>query len=115
VVFAAVTGACALLGGVAQVSQNLASSRSNDYRGRALTHVAQEVNTKRCRRSEGGVFQKNQVIPEDGGISPTSCYINEFGEWAFVAYENGKLTVKEVFSTPEVNAKMSQIKGEKKK
>ncbi len=115
IVFASITGACALLGGVAQVSQNLNSSRLESQRSKSLTTIAQHTLSNTCRRSDGGAFQKYQVIEEPGGLTPTSCYQNELGERAFVAYEGGKLVTKEVFSATEVNARISEIKGEKKK
>ena len=114
VIFASITGACALLGGVAQVSQNLGSSRLETVRQNRMRIVAGEVLSAKCRRSDGGVFQRGQTIPEPKGMSPTSCASNELGERAFVAYKNGKLTVQEVYSAKEIKSKISQIKEENK-
>ena len=115
-VFAGITGACALFGGIAQISQDLGSSRLELTREKALTNVAQEVTAQTCRRSDGEPFQINQVIPENNGQSPTGCYVNATGasgqqEYAFVARKGGKLTVRRVFSTRQVQNRISEIKN----
>jgi translation initiation factor 2 beta subunit (eIF-2beta)/eIF-5 len=113
--FASITGACALFGGVVQVSDNLNSNRLESARSKSLTTIAQHTLSETCRRSDGGQFFKNQVIQDDSQVlTPTSCYKNELGEKAYVAYEGGRLVIKEVFSAKEVKSKMSQLtKGEK--
>lgn len=112
--FATITGFCAAIGIVAQVNQNLTSARLGDSRTKAMTTIAQHVIAETCRRSDGGMFQKQDIIEEESGKTPTACYENELGETAFVAYEGGKLVVKEVFSEKEVNAAISRIQKERK-
>ena len=117
VMFASITGACAVFGSIVQVSQNLDSNRLESTRSKSLTTIAQHKIADTCRRSDGGQFFKNQVIQQDSQVlTPTSCYENELGESAYVAYEGGRLVIKDVFSAKEVNSKISQItkKGEKK-
>ena len=112
--FAGISFACAILGGIAQVSQNISSSRLENSRSKAMTVVAQHVLSDTCRDVDVQRFQKGDRIEESGGLSPTACYTAKSGERAHVAYEGGKLTVKEVFSTREVNSKISQIREKEK-
>lgn len=112
--FAGISFACAILGGIVQVNQNLNSSRLESSRSKAMTTIAQHVLSDTCRRSEGGKFQKGQEIQEQGGLTPTSCYENELGDRAYAAYAGQKLIVVEVFSRREIDARISQLKGEKK-
>lgn len=113
--FAGISFACAILGGIVQVNQNLNSSRMEEQRTSELKVVAQEAIANRCRRSEGGLFEIGQQIPtQPGTLIPTSCVENGLQEYAYVAIWGGKPTVMKVFTQRQVDAKISEIKGEKK-
>lgn len=112
--FTAIAVACAGLGGIAQVSQNLSSGQAEAGRNKHLTVVAQHRLSNTCRQLEGGQFQVGELIEEEGGQTPTACYKNDVGEFAFAAYEGGKLKIFRVYSTKEVQARISELKGEKK-
>lgn len=112
--FTAIAIACAGLGGMAQISQNLSSSQAEAGRSKQLTVVSQHKLSNTCRPLNGGQFQIGEQIQEEGGQSPTACYKNEIGEFAFAAYQGGKLTIVRVYSDKEVQARLSEMKGEKK-
>lgn len=112
--FFGISVACAMLGAVVQVNKNLNSSRMEEQRTNELKVVAQEALSNRCRRSEGGLFEIGQQIPvAPGTLIPTSCYENGLKEYAYVAIWGGKPTVMKVFTQRQVDAKISEIKGDK--
>lgn len=113
--FTAITLACTLLGGIAQCSKSRASSQAETIRGDQMKVVAQEKLAQKCRLLDGGQFQRGEIIEEEGGLTPTSCYKNKQGDFAYAAYEGGRLKIIGVYSTHEINSRISEIKVEKKK
>lgn len=111
--FTAITLACAGLGAVVQFSQGRDSDQAEAMRNKQLTVVSQERIANKCRALDGGQFQIGEQIKEEVGQSPTSCYTNQTGEFAFAAYEGGKLKIIRVYSNKEVQSRLSELKGGK--
>lgn len=108
--------ACAGITGVAQVSQNLQSTRAEGGRAKALLTVAQHTIAASCRKVSGGESFKigDEIVLDGNGRSPTSCFVNNNGELGFASYLDGKLQIMYVFTRTEVQAKRSQILQEPK-
>ena len=108
---------CAAITGVSQIAQNLQSGRSEDGRVKALTTITQHVVSDACWNINGqGSFKIGDEIELEGsGKSPTSCFINRRGQYAFGAYLNGTFQIIHVFTLKEVNAKKSQLLSKEQK
>lgn len=108
---------CAAITGVFQVSQNLQSGRAEDGRVKALTTLTQHVASESCWNIEGKGNLKigDEIVLDGNGKSPTSCFINPKGQYAFGGYLDGTFQIIHVFTLKEVNAKKSQLLSKEKK
>lgn len=111
---AAVSLAVGLVVMIATVSQNISSGRLEDLRVQRLNEVAKEAIAGTCIWTTGDRYYKGQVLDlgeQPGQKVATVCAINESGETAYIAYQEGRATVQEVVSQQEVKSRMSHIKG----
>jgi hypothetical protein len=106
---------CAAVATVAQVNANMQSDRAEGARRKALRVVAQHVVAESCLEVEGNDFRLGQKVVLEGGKSPTACFVNSQGQYAFAGYLDGELQITQVFSQRELDAAKSMLKKGKNK
>jgi hypothetical protein len=113
----AVNAVCLAVVGSLQVWSNLTGQNAIAARSQALVQVAQQVKSDTCWKINVNEKAKIGDIIDVGSSeskSPTSCFfLPKVGQFAYVRYLNGQLTVQQVYSRLEVRNQLFLLKEAK--
>jgi|GEM_PF-6985693 len=107
--------ACATLSFSAQLTQNLASSRAQTNRSKALDTLAKHSLVGNCMIVTeplliGDVIELSANKGSGKSKSPTSCVRDPQGKTGYAAYLGNQLQVQYVYTPKELQAQISVIK-----
>jgi hypothetical protein len=112
----AVNAVCLAVVGSLQVWSNLTGQNAIAARSQGLVQIAQQVKADTCWKID--VNEKARIgdiidVGDSESKSPTSCFfLSKVGQFAYVRYLNGQLTVQQVYSRLEVRNQLSLLKRE---